>query len=104
MGHLLFDSKVDLIDEFHLVMYDLEKQFHKGNTLEMNLCLKHDLGNKIVNNLLWSVEPPGLRKLQKCVPNCFQVLWRQQWFKSVRLYIGFFFDTLGYYLDFVKVK
>ena len=46
MGHLLFDSRMELIDEFHVAMNELEWMVHDQNELEMNLCLKHDLGNR----------------------------------------------------------
>ena len=46
MGHLLFDSRMELIDEFHVAMNELEWMVHEQNELEMNLCLKHDLGNR----------------------------------------------------------
>ena len=53
---------MELIDEFHIVMNDLERTFHNGVELELNLCLKHDLGNRMVKAMLWSTEPPGKKK------------------------------------------
>ncbi len=55
---------MELVDEFHVAMYELEKRFHGGENLDLNLCLKHDLGNKMVDEMRWSTEPPGNR------PNC----------------------------------
>ena len=49
-------------------MYKLEVSIHNNVSKYLNLCLKHDLGNRIVNNIFWTTEPPGIRKLQKCVP------------------------------------
>ncbi len=55
--------QMELVDEFHVAMYELEKRFHGGVNLELNVCLKHDLGNKMVDELRWSTEPPGKKKL-----------------------------------------
>ena len=53
-------------------MYDLELTLHEEVALDLNLCLKHDLGNRIVNDILWTTEPTAIRKLQKCVPKFIQ--------------------------------
>ena len=102
MGHLLFDSRMDLVDEFHVAMNEMEKRFHGGENLDMNLSLKHDLGNKMVDELRWSTEPPGIRKLQKMLPTAVQNMMRTVWFKAALVYLGLLLDAIGYYFDFVK--
>ena len=47
-----------VVDAFHRAMYDLECDFHGGCSLDINLCLKHDLGNKLCSDMLRSIEPP----------------------------------------------
>jgi len=102
MGHLLFDSDMKLIDEFHVVMLELESGYFKGDLLEMNLCLKHDLGNRIVNELRWSTEPPGIRKLQMMLPDFFLNFLRTTLFKGFMTFLGLALETVSYYVDFVK--
>ena len=66
MGHVLFDANQAFIDAFHISMYEMEQRFHEAhldNDLEMNLCLKHDLGNSIAYEMYYSVEPPFTRKI-----------------------------------------
>ena len=40
-------------------MDDLEKTYHNGVEIDKNICMKHDLGNRIVINMRWSTKPPG---------------------------------------------
>ena len=102
MGHLLFDSKMELIDEFHVAMHELERMVHRHNELEMNLCLKTDLGNRMMYDLLWSSEPPVIRKLQMLIPNCLHIFWRTQFMRAVRIYASLIMEAIGYYIDLVK--
>lgn len=102
MGFLLFDAQIKLIDKFNLAMLDLERKFHCEVELDVNLCLKHDLGNWMVKEMRFSTEPPGIRKLECLIPDCLEVLWRQSWCVMLRQYIGLFAEVLSYYMDLVK--
>ena len=105
MGHLLFDGKQHLIDAFHIAMYEMEERLHgvaEDNGLELNLCLKHDLGNAVAYEMFYSVEPPCVRQCEWMIPDCLAAIWRSYVMRVVRIYFFLFFDAIRYYLDLIK--
>jgi hypothetical protein len=105
MAHLLFDADQDLIDAFHISMYEMEERLHGSatdNGLEMNLCLKRDLGNAMAYELFYSVEPPCIRKCSCIIPECFKKFWRCYCMRVVRIYFFIAFDLFRYYMDLIK--
>ncbi|TRY62730.1 hypothetical protein TCAL_16595 [Tigriopus californicus] len=102
MGHLLFESDMNWIDEFHVAMHKLERLIHQNDELKVDLCLKHDLGNRYTYDLLWSTEPPGIRKLQCLCPDWFHRMWRSKWFKTVLIFLTITKEAVSYYLDLIK--
>lgn len=102
MGHLLFESDMDWIDEFHVAMHTLERLIHNKDELKVDLCLKHDLGNRYTYDLLWSSEPPGIRKLQCLCPNWFHHMWRSKMFKTVLIFLSITKEAFSYYFDLIK--
>ena len=57
----LFNSDPQHINQYYILLYELEENQHKEDPDEMAFCLKHHMENAAVAKLLWSAEPPPVR-------------------------------------------
>jgi hypothetical protein len=103
MGNLLFDADPATMDNYFATLHELEKGVHHNQDVAVNLCLKHTYGNRSVKTMLWSSEPPIIRKVYALIfpPVCHRMI-RTQWFKSITTYVAVVAEMVSFYLDFVK--
>jgi hypothetical protein len=106
-ANLLFFGQ-ELSHDYAQMIYDLENQFHKGNIVEMDICLKNQLGtNETSKQFYGLVKPQGF--FSKIIPKqvTSKIHKLNNLIKSrTALRLGFLLNvtlrTIVYYLDLVK--
>ena len=110
MGNLFFEANVDKIDRFHSTLHSFERDLQKSELTDndlaevaTNLNLKNVYGNRAAKLMLWSSEPPFIRKIYAVIfPKILHQMIRWQSFKTVTTYLALIVEAVGWYLDFFK--
>lgn len=103
LAPLLLDSDPLKMDKYLAMIHKLELGAHFEVDMDTDMCLKSHFGNRAVKTMLWSSEPPFIRKVYKVIfPSCLHRFIRTTGFNLMSIMLSFLGEMVTYYLDFFK--